>query len=450
MVIRILLCGFLLGGALVADEPAPKETPTVIIVFGATGDLASKKIIPALSRLAEGQGGKPFAVIGVGRRDFTHEQLRGYFPAIGDKLRSRLFYTRVDLDRSDTFGNLKHSIEEIEGRFGAKANRLFFLATQASYFAPIVNEIEKQGLLHPLEGKEWSRVMVEKPFGRDLSSAVELQKSLEKTLDESQLYRIDHYLGKPGVEGLAAFRQEGKFEAVWNREHIDHIQISFSEKIGIGTRAQFWEETGLLRDVFQNHLMQLLAFTASDLPLDPSSKIRVLNAVRPAEKKVLGQYGPGNGAAGYADEPGVPENSQAETFAAGQFWIDNERWKGVPFYIRAGKRMAEQTVLITAVFKDGNQLSFRIQPEPAVFLGKEKIASFPDGPESYETLFADCLRGDQSRFVSKEEHFAAWRIIAPLIESNEPLRLYPSGTTGPAEADRLISEDGREWLDLVF
>jgi glucose-6-phosphate 1-dehydrogenase len=355
------------------------------------------------------------------------------------------------------------------------------LATQPSHFSLIIEKLNAHQLVQN------SKVVIEKPFGYDLESAVDLQKNISKYLEESQIYLMDHYLGKEGVQNLLSFRFENKLlEPFWNHQHIDHVQITLSEEMGIGTRAHFWEETGYLRDVFQNHLMQLLALLAMEPPLDQkiesiqTEKIKVLNAVRPFPVEgidkyiVRGQYGPGKlhglEVLGYNQESGVPKTSPVETFLTAKLFIDNPRWQGVPFYVRGGKRLPVQTTEIAIVFKKdpskeqaSKTLFIRIQPNAGIFLETESKASSGNAvqqvllassqktsQEAYEKLIYDCIRGDKSLFVRTEEQLAAWRLFTPVIKhwKTHPPETFPNyeaGTWGPSSVDPLLKQNGHQW-----
>jgi len=461
---KSILVVLLFSSGSLACGPHPEERPIIFVIFGATGDLAARKILPALSNLAREEAlPAKFAVVGVGRRDYTHEDFRKHFQGTDADFQKKIFYSKVPFEEPFSYDNLKGLLLKIDQDFGVKSNRIFFLATQVSFFAPIVEQLGVHGMIaDPVHGQEWTRVMIEKPFGHDLESAIALQSSIEQTLAESQIYRIDHYLAKEGVQNLILFRSKGDFEPCWNNRYIDHVQITMSEEIGIGSRANFWEETGLLRDVVQNHLLQVLSLLGSDLPDQNISKkkTKLLQEIRPIHLNdiVRGQYGPQSGILGYKQELGVPTTSNVETFAAAKLWIDNERWEGVPFYFRAGKRLPVQLVEAAVFFKqDPYPLVFRIQPNPKVFWHEREIAlSGNTMHEAYETLLLDCMNGDRNRFVEKEEQYAAWRLLTPILHdwhSHAPLKPfpnYPAGTWGPEEALRLLSEDGREWRDPIF
>ena len=357
----------------------------------------------------------------------------------------------------------------------------------------ICEKLDKAGLLYDAqkETARWSRIIIEKPFGHDLPSAKGLQKELLKFLDEEQIFRIDHYLGKETVQNLLVFRfANAIFESLWNNRHIDHVQITVAEEIGIGTRGKFFEEAGLLRDILQNHVMQLLSLVAMEPPqtLDPNvvrdEKVKVLQAIRHLDCKdvVRGQYGPGfiNGAAvsGYRQEPNVNPASDIETYVAARLFIDNKRWKGVPFYLRAGKRLPKRATEIAVTFKESpctlfpggnNVLAIRIQPDEGTALKVNTKVPGPgvpvqpvrmdfrygsyfgmSPPEAYERLICDCILGDSTLFAREDEVLASWKLLTPLLDlwSQNPAADFPnyaSGTWGPAAADAMIAHDGRKW-----
>lgn len=411
-----------------AEEPSP----TVLVIFGATGDLTAKKILPAIDQLSEkGQLPKKFAVVAVARRAEAEfrKQIRSAQPII---------YHQSRFDDDQGYQGLQKLIGRIDQNFGSQSQRIYFLATPPSHFKTIVEKMDQHDLIAPTD-----RVLIEKPFGRDLESALALQESLSQHLDDSQIYRIDHYLGKEGVQNLIQFRLGQHLEDIWNNQHVDHVQITLSEEIGIGTRGQFWEETGFLRDVVQNHLMQLLSLVGMEPPGSieavPAEKIKLLNAIRPLDPKsiVRGQYGTGliqgKEVVGYKEEKDVSPTSTAETFVSATFFIDNDRWEGVPFHIRGGKRLPEPITEIAMTFKSGEVLHIRIQPKPAIFF--EDSAELPFEPalfsEAYQKLIYDSIRGDPSSFVQAEEQFAAWRLLTPVLnhwETEKEIAIYPAGT----------------------
>jgi len=477
-----------IGLPVFAAEPKVETPSTAIVIFGATGDLTAKKLAPALYHLAiDGKLAEKTAIVGIGRRDYSSEEFRKQLhdaiqinsrtksvdDAFWNHFQNKISYQRLDFDRDEGYEQLSEDLKK-------QNNRVYYLATQPSYFPQIVQKLSEHGLIKdPDRDKEWSRIVIEKPFGSDLDSAIALQKQLSEYLDESQIYRIDHFLGKEGIQNLISFRfEDSLFEPLWNNRYIDHVQITLSEDIGIGTRANFWEETGLLRDLFQNHLMQILALVAMEPPstLQASdvhaAKIKLLNAIQPFNLKevdqlaISGQYDSGNvkgiQVSGYRQEKGVPADSLVETFAAAKLSIDNERWKGVPFYLRAGKRLPAKTTEIAVVFKgkdgkeNGHTLFIRIQPDAGIFLRKfAKNADDPrplirlDAPskkppvEAYEKLLADCIQGNASLFVQADEQIASWRLWTPLIDhwQSHPPQAFPNykaGTWGPKASEELV------------
>jgi glucose-6-phosphate 1-dehydrogenase len=362
------------------------------------------------------------------------------------------------------------------------------LATQPASFSTIIKKLDEHHLISPHESqKGWSRVLIEKPFGYDLDSAMALQQEITRHLNENQIYRIDHYLAKEGVENLFSLRFAGAaFEPLWNSSHIDNIQITLGEDIGIGTRGHFWEGTGFLRDILQNHLMQLLALIAMDPPISHDApaahaeKIKVLQAVRPFpihamdEFILRGQYGPGliqgSPVLAYRQEQNVSDNSFVETYAAAKIFIDNERWHNVPFYIRGGKRLPKQIAEIAVTFKNKgcpetqkqDVLFIRIQPNPAIFLKttcrsgskRELIPISISRPQvfmdAYEKLLYDAIGGDDRLFVPIEEQLAAWRLLTPVLQywsshRNVTFPNYDAGSWGPSQADLMLKAEGRQW-----
>lgn len=384
--------------------------PCILVIFGATGDLTARKLIPAIYNLiCEGQLPSQFACVGFARREKTHEQFRAEMregiekhsrtqpidESVWDNFSKQLFYHRSEFDKDEGYQELQRFLAELDTQFGTKGNRVFYLSTQPSFFPLICNKLETCGLIYPAEDKSrFSRVIIEKPFGHDLESAHALQDDLLQHLSEKQIYRIDHYLGKETVQNLLVFRfANSLFESLWNNRYIDHVQITVAEDLGIGTRGRFWEEAGYLRDIVQNHMTQLLSIVAMEPPINLDAdairdeKVKVLRSVRPfsiddfQNSIVRGQYGPGyiNGedVKGYREEENVNPESQRETFLAMRLFIDNWRWDGVPFYLRGGKRLPKRATEIAVQFKDPpgvlfqnphhhnapNVLTFRIQPD---------------------------------------------------------------------------------------
>jgi glucose-6-phosphate 1-dehydrogenase len=494
----------------IAHSIKPQSEPFVCVIFGALGDLTSRKLIPALFHLStERHLPEEFAVVGVARRsiDFRNEMkeaLDQFSRGPKDDSRwkefeSKLFYVNSHFEDDEGYLELKSLMQVLDEQLGTKGNRIFFLAIPPDYCGLIVEKLTKHGLIHKKEGnlEPWSRVIIEKPFGKDFDSAIALQDNLSKHLEESQIYRMDHYLGKLGVLNLISFRFENAlFEPIWNNRYIDHVQISMGEEIGIGSRGKFWEGTGALRDLVQNHLLQLLTVVAMDPPHQLESeeirkeKIKLLNAVSPIppididEHFIRGQYGEGvvRGTAvrGYREEEGVASSSCVETFVAAKLFIDNPRWEGVPFYLKAGKRLNKQSTEVLVVFKkppistveESNVLLFRIQPNPGIFLktlsnvphlhkiltpvvfGYQPEVIFGNGsPEAYEKLIYDCAIGDSSLFVSGEEQLAAWKILDPILKHWDKEKVndfpnYPAGTVGPPAAQLLLEREGNKWLSI--
>lgn len=485
--------------------------PCIVVIFGATGDLTARKLIPALYNLTrEAQLPAQFACVGFARRPKTHEIFRqemkeavnsfSRVKPIDESLwglfQEHLFYHQAEFHEDVGYQGLKKFLAELDAKLGTKGNRVFYLATQPSYFPTICSELHKNGLICKESDNKWSRVVIEKPFGDDLKSAHALQKELLKYLTEKQIYRIDHYLGKETVQNLLVFRFANSiFEPLWNNHYIDHIQITAAEDMGIGTRGKFYEEAGLVRDFVQNHIMQLLSLVAMEPPSNLSAdanhdeKVKVVQAIRPlkADSIVRGQYGPGfiNGenVVGYRQEPNVDPNSSVETYAALRLFIENKRWKGVPFYLRGGKRLPKRATEIAVTFKEplnvlfqqpgkkpeANVLAIRIQPDEGISLKINCKVPGPTSPiqpvkmdfrygsffgisppEAYERLICDCILGDSTLFAREDEVFASWKLLTPILEEWKETKAkdfpnYSSGTWGPKAADDLIAKDGRKW-----
>lgn len=491
--------------------------PCILVIFGATGDLTARKLLPALYNLArDNQLPAHFACVGFARRDKSHEDFRNEMlegvkknsriKPINDELwqnfSEQIFYHKSEFDLDEGYERLKKFLLELDKKFGTKGNRVFYLSTQPSYFTTVIEKLHQHGLIYNLSDSKdkWTRVIIEKPFGHDLESARKLQKEITQYLDESQIYRIDHYLGKETVQNLLVFRFNNSiFESIWNNHYIDHVQITVSEELGIGTRGRFWEEAGMLRDIVQNHVMQLLSLTAMEPPSSlkaaaiQNEKVKVIEAIRQIphhsfdEFVVRGQYGPGfiegKDVKGYRQEENVDPQSKVETYVAMQLFIDNWRWSGVPFYIRAGKRMPKRATEIAIIFKQAprflfqtyhhkkeqNNLIIRIQPDEGISL---KINCKVPGlnnptqlvkmdfqygsyfgltpPEAYERLICDCMAGDSTLFARIDEVMASWRIMTPILQhwSSKKIEDFPnyaSGTWGPSKADDLLEKNGSAW-----
>jgi glucose-6-phosphate 1-dehydrogenase len=494
--------------------------PCILVIFGATGDLTARKLIPALYNLAaEGELPVHFACVAFARRDKTndmfrdemHEALKQFSrvkpidEALWKRFKECIFYHRSEFHDDNGYESLKKLLAKLDDSNGTKGNRLFYLSTQPSYFSLIVEKLGTHELIYPVDEPwgRWSRVIVEKPFGHDLQSAKELQKQMTRFLDESQIYRIDHYLGKETVQNLLVFRFSNPiFEAIWNNRHIDHVQITVSEEIGIGTRGHFFEEAGIIRDIVQNHMMQVLSLVAMEPPTSMRAdairdeKVKVMESLRPFprgefEKHIVrGQYSKGyiNGkpVKGYREEENVAFDSIVETYAAMELFIDNWRWAGIPFYLRAGKRMPKRSTEIAIVFKetpgflfkdnptkvDSNILVIKIQPDEGIslkmnckipgqnspiqpvkmdFRYSSYFGSTP--PDAYERLICDAMTGDSTLFGRVDELLASWELFTPVLyhwQNHRPANFpnYSSGTWGPEEADILIARGGRKWRHL--
>jgi glucose-6-phosphate 1-dehydrogenase len=491
--------------------------PCVLVIFGATGDLTARKLMPALYNLArEGLLPSPFACVAFARRPKSDEDFRkemkdavskfSRVKPLDEKLwksfEENLFYHEAAFDDDNGYNQLREKLEGLDKQLGTRGNRVFYLSVPPSYFPMIIEKMSKAELSYrPRKTNDkWSRVIIEKPFGHDLDSCLKLQKHVTKFLDESQIYRIDHYLGKETVQNLLNFRFSNSiFESLWNNHHIDHVQITVGEDLGIGTRGHFFEEAGLMRDIVQNHIMQLLSLVAMEPPVSLNAnairdeKVKVLEAIRPIDMNqfgkycVRGQYSAGyiNGqnVPGYRQEKDVAPQSNIETFVAMQLFIDNWRWAGVPFYLRGGKRLPKRSSEIAITFKgvpgilfskDGrkiekNVLVIRIQPDEGISLkinckvpGMNNFAQpvkmdFQYGsyfgstpPEAYERLICDCMMGDGTLFARGDEVISSWKLITPILEkwkNTEPdcFPNYEAGSWGPQEADLMLAREGRSW-----
>lgn len=494
--------------------------PCILVIFGATGDLTARKLLPAIYNLArEGQLPSQFAVVGFARKTKSHAEFRAEMKEAVKKFsrikpideevwkhfEQQIFYHCSEFPDFSGYEKLGTFLKELDGRLGTKGNRVFYLSTQPSFFTTIAENLHRAGLIYDskIVSDKFSRIIIEKPFGHDLTSAHSLQAELTQFLREEQIYRIDHYLGKETVQNLMVFRfANSLFESLWNSRYIDHVQITVSESIGIGRRGAFWEEAGMLRDIVQNHMMQLLSLVAMEPPssLDANAirdeKVKALKALRPFSKEdfstsiVRGQYGKGfvdgEEVKGYRQEENVSPTSNVETYLALRCFIDNWRWDGVPFYLRGGKRLSKRATEIAITFKhppavlfqkqgaqnEPNVLAIRIQPDegtalkinckvpgPASPIQPVKMdfryGSFfgTSPPEAYERLILDCMMGDSTLFAREDEVFASWALLSPVLEdwksgATKEIPNYPSGTWGPEEADALMARDGRKWRIL--
>jgi glucose-6-phosphate 1-dehydrogenase len=482
--------------------------PTTLVIFGATGDLAKRKLLPALYNLAhEGALPERFHLVGVSRSDMPHGDYRAMATeairqfsrrppdeAVLEKLLEDIRYVPGTFDDAAVFETLEQTLDEFDDAAGQRLNRCFYLSTAPGFFPVIVGQLGERHLDHH-EGAD-VRVVIEKPFGTRLAEAEELNRAVLAVFDEHQVFRIDHYLGKETVQNLMAFRfANGLFEPVWNRNYIDNVQITAAEDIGIGSRAGYYDSAGALRDLIQNHMLQLLCNVAMEPPVSftadevRNEKVKVLHAIHtPSEQDldrmaVRAQYGEGESGGehvpGYLHEEGVAPGSTTETYAALRLEVDNWRWAGVPFYLRTGKRLARKVTEIAVTLKpvphlaftqEGslgvrpNQLIITMQPNEGVSLSlgakipgtrmriRPVFMEFLYGtsflsqsPEAYERLIMDAMRGDATLFTRNDEVEAQWRICDPIVAHWEgapgPLPQYPAGTQGPAEAERLLVDD---------
>ncbi|WP_422926272.1 glucose-6-phosphate dehydrogenase [Singulisphaera sp. PoT] len=492
--------------------------PCTLVIFGGSGDLARRKLLPAVYNLAlDGVLPTNFAVVGFAKNDFTDEEFRNFAREGIEQFSRRpvdeahwpeyeraLFFVPASFDDPSCYEALKQRLAEIEPQFGIPGNRVFYLSIPPSLIGTCVEHLHKAGLINP-EGKgPFSRIIVEKPIGRDLNSARQINAKILDVFDEKQVFRIDHYLGKETVQSLLVVRFANSiFEPLWNQKYIDHVQITVAEEEGVGTRAGYYEEAGALRDMVQNHILQLLCVTAMEPPWSMGAdvvrdhKLGVLNCLRPitgrdVEKHVVrAQYGPGfhdgEGVPGYRREMGVNPNSTTETYVALKLFVDNWRWAGVPFYIRTGKRLPKRASEIAVQFKavpeilfntnpnaqlEPNVLVLRIQPDEGLSLKittkrpGTKLRIWPvrmdfrydttygdQTPEAYERLLLDVMAGDATLFMRRDAVEASWTWIQNILDAWEQmgsrwLPEYPAGTWGPVEADRLIEADQREWRTL--
>ncbi len=489
--------------------------PAVFVLFGATGDLAHRKVIPALYQLWRTRLlPHEFRVVAVGRRPYTDATFRAELraslnrysrvlpvdPEEWDDLAERITYHRGDFADPATYAGLAVLLDHMDETYGTRGNRIYYLATQPSQFAEVVAQLGRVGLDHERHEGGWRRVVIEKPFGHDLVSAIRLNREVGKVFREQQVYRIDHYLGKETVRNLLVFRfGNGIFEPIWNRRHIDHVQITVAESIGVEGRGSFYEETGASRDFLQNHLLQLLSLVAMEPPATfdadalRDEKVKVIRAISemtPEQVRhdvVRGQYGPGWAAAmpvvGYREEPEVDPASETETFVAARFTIDDWRWSGVPFYLRMGKRLCKRATEIAIQFKEvphqlfrdsatepeANLLAMRIQPDEGIMLRfgakvpglgidvRNVTMDFTygsafqtDSPDAYETLILDALLGDASLFTRSDEVEQAWSIVDPIVTAWAEMAApdfpnYEAGTWGPEAAEDLLAREGRRW-----
>jgi len=498
-------------------DPNPVASPCVMVTFGATGDLTKRKLIPALCNLAgENLLSKQFAMIGFSADDYTTESFRKMLGEEIPKFTSqpldlklwdwfveRLYYVKGDFQDPEAYKRLQQQIEETEKQHQTLGNRFFYFAVAPRFFSPIAKQLGSAGLVREENGK-WARVIIEKPFGHDLDSARQLNQDLKKVLTEKQIYRIDHYLGKETVQNVLVFRFSNNIiEPLWNRNFVDHVQITAAETVGVEHRGGFYETAGALRDMVPNHLFQILTMTAMEPPISfdadevRNKQAEVLHAIQPLNPEdvltssVRGQYAEGEideqRVVGYRSEPSVASDSNTETFVALKLQIDNWRWAGVPFYLRTGKRLAKRRTEIVIQFRrtpfvlfrnttvknlETNRLVLHIQPEEGISLsfGAKVPGSImklglvnmdfdycsyfgAEHSTGYERLLHDCMAGDATLFQRADMVEAGWSVIQPILDVWHalPARGFPNyagGSWGPKEAEDLLQRDGRAWREI--
>ncbi|MHC4157815.1 MAG: glucose-6-phosphate dehydrogenase [Planctomycetota bacterium] len=499
-----------------AESPA---APNALVVFGASGDLTHRKLLISIFQLfAQNLIDEKFYLLGCGRKKFTDDQFR---KTAQDSIRKqsrfvsakaletftdKLYYIDGDYDDDSLYKRIKQRLTELDKKHNIYESLVYYLAVPPFLYTTIVQHLGSTGLACPkkLGSKEQIKLVVEKPFGADLKSAVELNNTISHCFNESQIYRIDHYLGKETVQNILMFRfANAIFEPVWNRNYIDSVQITIAETVGVEHRAGYYDSAGALRDIFQNHMLQMLALVAMESPISfeaehiRDEKVKLLQSIRPFNTKrlgdmcVRGQYGPssikGKNVKGYLEEEGIDKNSKTETFVAAKLFVDNWRWQGVPFYLRTGKRLAAKDTEIAITFKHvpfsmfasagldelpPNILVLQIQPEEGISLSFQakrpgskicmttlnmdfnyKNIFLVDMPEAYQRLLLDCMVADQTLFARYDGVETSWQLLTPVLKAWEkdqsaPFK-YPAGSESFPEADNLIEKDNRKWRKLA-
>ncbi len=501
---------------LCAEEPAG---PNALVVFGASGDLTHRKLLVGLFKLfCEGLLSERFCFLGCGRKEFSDADFRNkacqsimensdsVSPQALEAFAGNLYYLPGDYDDADFYQRIRDRLAQLCRKHNVHESLVFYLAVPPALYPTIAEHLSSAGLARPSgsDGSQKIKIVIEKPFGRDLSSAVDLSRRINRYFGESQIYRIDHYLGKETVQNILMLRfANAIFEPVWNRNYIDNVQITIAETVGVEHRAGYYDTAGALRDIFQNHMLQMLTLVAMEPPISfeadriRDEKVRLLRSIRPPEPNrlhdswVRGQYGPGSVGGvqvnGYLDEAEVRKNSRTETFVATRLFIDNWRWQGVPFYCRTGKRLAAKDTEIAITFKrvpyslfssagmdnlPPNVLVLQIQPQEGISLGFQakrpgsklcmstlnmrfsyKDVFLAEAPEAYRRLLLDCMVGDQTLFTRQDDVEASWQLLTPILQAweQDPSAppVYPAGSESFPQADRLPEADGRKWRRLA-